>query len=369
MAPENKKILLTGATGFIGGSILSHLLNSPEPAIRDAQFSCLLRGADRAEKLSSAYGDRVKPILYEGNEDLDTIVAVAAQHDIVINATMGFHPPSAEALVKGLAKRQAATGHEVWIIHTSGVSNIGDKPITKPGLPIRIFDDSADDIYDHQKALENEQPYAQRTTELGVIDTGLALGVNTLSIMSPTIYGPGTGLFNQSSAQTLFLKATLDRKKASVIGDGESVHGHVHIADLVELYKIVLLDVLNNNGQHLPSGKKSIIFSSHGEHSKIREAKLVAAAGHELGLLPDETVEHLSPEVGAREILPHVGLFTQEQIEVAGPQIIEAVLAFNAETVPNVAYGLGWKPLRCEDAWEQAIKDDMKRTAVDLGLL
>jgi len=202
MASENKKILLTGATGFIGGSILSHLLNSPEATIKNAQISCLLRGADRAEKLSSAYGDRVQPILYEGNDDLDTIVAIAAQHDIVINATMGFHSPSAEALVKGLAKRQAATDRGVWIIHTSGVSNIGDKPITNPGLPVRIFDDSADDIYGHQKTLENEQPYAQRTAELGVIDTGLALGVNTLSIISPTIYGPGTGLFNQTSAHS-----------------------------------------------------------------------------------------------------------------------------------------------------------------------
>lgn len=369
MAPENKKILLTGATGFAGGSILSHLLDSPEPAIRNIQISCLLRGADRAEKLSSAYGDCVKPIPYEGNDDLDTILAVAAQYDIVINATMGFHPPSAEAPVKGLAKRQAATGRAVWIIHTSGVSNIGDKPISKPGAPIRTFDDVADDIYALQKALEAEQPYAQRTTELAVIDAGLALGVNTLSIMSPTIYGDGTGLFNQASAQTSFLKATLHRKKSSVIGTGQTVHGHVQIADLAELYKLVLLDVLENNGQRLPSGKKGIIFSSHGDHSKIHEAKLVAAAGHELGLLPDTTIEHLSPEVGAREILPHIGMFTPEQIEAVGPQIIEGVLAFNAQTTPNVAYSLGWKPSKDEDVWEQAIKDDVKRTAVELGLL
>ena len=130
MAPEHKKILLTGATGFVGGSILSHLLESSKSSIENAQISCLLRGADRAEKLSSTYGDRVKPVLYEGKDDLDTIIAVAAQHDIAITATMAFHPPSAEALVKGLAKRQAVTGRPVWMIHTSGTSNIGDRPIT-----------------------------------------------------------------------------------------------------------------------------------------------------------------------------------------------------------------------------------------------
>lgn len=156
MASESKKVLLTGVTGFIGGSILSHLLSSLEPSIKNAQISCLLRGTSRAEKLTSAYGDRVKPILYEGNDDLDTIIATASQHDIVINATMAFHPPSAEALVKGLAQRKTATGRPVWIIHTSGTSNIGDKPITHPKIPVRIFDDTVDDIYSYEKDLENE---------------------------------------------------------------------------------------------------------------------------------------------------------------------------------------------------------------------
>lgn len=75
--------------------------------------------------------------------------------------------------------------------------------------------------------------------------------------------------------------------------------GHVHITDLVGLYKLLLLDIIDRDSQHLPSGKKHIIFSSHGEHSVIREAKLIVAAGYELGVLPDETVEHLSLEVAA----------------------------------------------------------------------
>ena len=369
MASRDNAILLTGATGFIGGSILTHLLESSEPAIRTTQISCLIRGADRAEKLSSAYGNRVKPILYEGNDDLDTIIAVAAQHDIVINATMGFHPPSAEALVKGLAKRKGLTGRGVWIIQTSGTSNIGDKPITRPDVPVRIFDDMVDDIYSYEKELEAEQPYAQRTTELGVIDAGLALGVNTLVIISPAIYGRGIGIFNKSSAQTFFLRAVLTMKKSAVIGEGTSIYGHVHITDVVELYKLILLDVIDSDGQHLPSGKKGIIFSAHGENTKIREAKLIAAAGHELGILPDETVEHLSLEVAARELLPHLGLFTQEEMDAAGPQITESVLASNARTIPSVAQKLGWKPVKGEDAWEQAIKDDLKHGAAALGLL
>lgn len=63
-----------------------------------------------------------------------------------------------------------------------------------------------------------------------------------------------------------------------------------------------------------------------------------------------------------------MGLFTQEQIDAEGPQIVESVLASNARTVPNVAYKLGWKPVKGTDAWEQAIRDDIKSRATELGL-
>jgi hypothetical protein len=61
-------------------------------------------------------------------------------------------------------------------------------------------------------------------------------------------------------------------------------------------------------------------------------------------------------------------MFTPEQIEVVGAHIIESVLAFNAQMTPNVASSLGWKPSKGEDAWEQAIKNDLKLVAQDLGL-
>jgi uncharacterized protein YbjT (DUF2867 family) len=131
-----KKILLTGATGYIGGSVLTTLLNSTVPSLKEAHITLLLRGKDRADAFTAKYGDRVKPILYEGKDDLDRTVEVAAQHDIVINTTMGDHPGSSAALVQGLAQRKKSTDSEPWIIHTSGTSNLGDRPITN-AMPIR----------------------------------------------------------------------------------------------------------------------------------------------------------------------------------------------------------------------------------------
>jgi hypothetical protein len=62
-----------------------------------------------------------------------------------------------------------------------------------------------------KKEREAQNPYLQRTAELGIVDIGLELGVKTLVIMSPTIYGIGTGLFNKTSVQIpSYIAAVLD---------------------------------------------------------------------------------------------------------------------------------------------------------------
>lgn len=369
MAATTTNILLTGCTGFIGGSILSNLLASSEPSLRDACITCLLRGADRAEKLTAVYGKRVRPVLYQGLDDVETTAAVAAEHDIVINTTLGIHSASSQALVRGLAQRKATTGRDVWIIHTSGTSNIADRPISQPHIPVRVFDDIVDDVYGHEKALEQEEMYAQRTAELGVVDEGLALGVKTLIIMSPAIYGDGSGLFKKTSMQTFRILATLKMKRAFVVSDGDNTYGHVHIDDLADLYQLALIEILDRAGEAIPTGKKSIIFSATGEGTILEQAELIAAAAQEQRLLPEKRVHRLSLEEAAHQVLPHLGLFTDEQIAAAGPGMVEMILASNARTIPTVASKLGWKPSRGEDAWEKAIKDDVKSIAESLGLV
>ena len=123
------------------------------PSLQEAPITLLLRGKDRADACTAKYGDRVNPIPYEGMDDLARTIEIAAQHNIVINTTMGDHPESSTALVKGLAQRKKSTGAEPWIIHTSGTSNVGDRPITDP-VPTRERNDNKDDVYAFEKELE-----------------------------------------------------------------------------------------------------------------------------------------------------------------------------------------------------------------------
>ncbi|KAK8066531.1 hypothetical protein PG997_013278 [Apiospora hydei] len=342
IASPTPRMLLTGATGFIGGTILTHLLSLP--LFVHLAFTCLVRGADRVAKLIAHYGDRVQPVLYEGVDDLETAVSIAAQHDAVINSGLGYHVASAQALVRGLGQRKAATGRDVWMIHTSGTSNLGDRPISGGGGSggAREFDDATDDIYGYEKQLEATTPYVQRTTELGIVDAGLELGVKTLVIMSGLIYGRGMGAFNQSSIQILvYVRAALAAGRAVMLGQGSGEWDHVHVEDLAELYRTVLDDILQSGGRRLPTGKQRIVFSGNGRHTWREVAQGVADACHAAGRIKDNTVKSVELEEGAK-------LF---DMGVEDENVVELGLCSNSRTVSTVARGLGWKPTRGREAW------------------
>ncbi|KAJ7275884.1 NAD dependent epimerase/dehydratase family protein [Mycena rebaudengoi] len=345
------QVLLTGATGFIGGTVLTRLLNSSSPAL--ATISCLIRDPERATILSSAYGSRVHPVLYQDLEDLDATTAVAAQHDIIISTTLGYHLPSALALLRGLAQRKAQTGKDVWMIHTSGASNLGDQPVSGRYLETREFDDAEDDIYGYEKMREALHPYIQRSTELGVIDAGLELGVKTLVMMPPMIYGVGTGLFNRKSIQIpTYVRATLDYGRAVVIGDGKGALDHVHVEDLAELYGIVVTEVLERGGRDLPTGMEGIIFSGNGRHTWMEVAQGVADACHEAEKVADRQVESVSLAEGVKIMASY--------LDGADEHMVELGLCSNSRSVPSVARRLGWKPERGSEAWQGGFRDDVE---------
>lgn len=349
---EFPKILLTGATGFIGGTILTQLLNSSSTQLQNARITCLLRGDDRAAKLSEAYGDRVNPIIYQSLDDLGTTVDVAAQHDIVINTTNGYHAASAQALVQGLARRKETTRRTVWMIHTSGTSNLSDRPIT--GTPVDCeFNDEDGDVYDYEKRLEAEEPYAQRTAELGVVDKGLELGVNTLVIMSPTIYGTGSGLFNTTSIQIpACVRAVLAHGRGVVVGDGKGVWDHVHVLDLVELYELAVVEILRDGGSKLPRGKKGIIFSGNGRHTWLGVMQEVVSLLHQEGKIEDDKMDILSLSEATKLLAPI--------LPGADERLVEFALCSNSRTEAKVAKSLGWQPTRGKDAWRRGFREDVE---------
>jgi nucleoside-diphosphate-sugar epimerase len=190
------KILLAGATGYVGGTVLSQLLRSTENSLRYLTIDLLVRREDQVQKLRDVYGGRVRTVLWKGLDDVDFIEETAAQYDIIVNAGSGFITAGAKAFVDGLARRVKTGQPTPWLLHLSGCTNLVD-----PSKQPYEWNDERDGraIFDYMKTLDDEEPYSQRTTEVTVLESAAEKGVQAVSLQAPCIFGEGSGLFNQQA--------------------------------------------------------------------------------------------------------------------------------------------------------------------------
>lgn len=344
MAPT--KVLVTGVTGFIGGTILSQLLSSDNSTTRGLQISVLTRDDERAEYFSSN-NLTVHTIL--NLDDTLAITAAASENDIVIHAASGYHVASARALIEGLGKRKLQNPTAaVYYIHTSGTSNLADRPISQAYVEHRTFSDYDEDIYTYLRRLEEAEQYPQRTTDLAVVDTGKKVGVSTTIIMSPTIYGLGSGRFNRLTIQyPLQMRAAFKEGCAGYVGSGTGIWDFVHITDLAALYEIVLLDWIEAGGR-VPIGERGFMFSGTGTFTWKDVAERIAKAGFEMGALESADTRSMS--------LPEAAIKWVDGNE----QLCELGFASNAKTSADLALKLGWQPKKTRKDWEQSFLVEME---------
>ncbi|KFY93184.1 hypothetical protein V498_04532 [Pseudogymnoascus sp. VKM F-4517 (FW-2822)] len=338
------RLLLTGATGYIGGSILTTLLESKHESIRNLEISVLVRDEQKGAVL--AKDGVISSIYFKGFDDADTITAAASEHDIVINSASGYHSGLARALILGLGQRKKETGKEVYYFHTTGTSNIADKPLTKDYLEPRILTDN-DDLYSYLNSREATEPYEQRTTDLVAIDTGLEVNVTTHLIMSPTIYGEGSGKFHRASIQLpTLIRTFIKLGHAVVMGEGAGVWDEVHIADLTALYELLLAKVLA--GEKIPSGKRGIYFSETGDFSWKQLSQGLADELAKQGLIKTNEVKSISLQEGA-------DLWTD-----GDKQLAELAFGSNARSRAELSRKLGWAPKKTKEDFLGSFKGEVE---------
>lgn len=294
-------------------------------------------------------------MLFESLDDTEKAIEVASHHDIVINTTLGFHPESANALVQGLAKRKQHTGKDVYMIHTSGTSNYADRPISKEYIEPdsdREFDDKdSEEIYKYWVERNEKHAYGQRTSALGVIDTAEQLGVKTIILTSPTIYGLGSGFFNRHSVQIpAYIRATLKNGHGVIVGEGKGVWDNVHVEDLADLYILILLNILESHGADVNFNKAGIIHSGTERHQWIDIAKGVAEVCYEEEAIPTSEVKSVSLEEAAK-IMP-APYDSELRVEVS--------LSSNSRTKASVGKKLGWKPTRGKEAFKAGFVEEVE---------
>lgn len=197
------------------------------------------------------------------------------------------------------------------------------------------------------KHRENIEAYAQRTTDLVVVQTGLKTDVKTYIIMSPTIWDVGAGLFNASSIQIpISIRAALKAGTSEVIGEGEGTWDHVSISDLVLLYELVLVKVLT--GEEIPSGEKGIYFSANGRFTWKEMSRRIADAGFSLGVLRSDEVRSIDLDEAATEWAG------------GSKQVAELGFASNSRTQADLSRALGWRPRKTQEDFKASFPKEFE---------
>lgn len=236
------KIFVTGASGYIGGSVAHKLVQQGH------QVYGLVRSPEKAELVAQR---GVSPVLGSLG-DTDRLVESAHNADAVINTASSDHRPAVEALVKALAESGKT------LIHTSGSSIVGDDARGESESP-NIY---ADDSYFVPMPIRQARVAIDQYVRIA----GVSHGIRAMVICPTTVYGNGRGLQVDSDQIPKLTKKSKESGAGLYLGKGVNRWSNVYIDDLVDLYLLAL--------EKAPSA--SFFFAENGEESYKRIAESIS---------------------------------------------------------------------------------------------
>ncbi|KAI0879412.1 hypothetical protein GGS24DRAFT_439370 [Hypoxylon argillaceum] len=284
-------VLVTGAAGFIGGSVVAAILtgNTGFPA---KNLFAAVRTEEQAQSLQPLGINVLKLNL----QDEQAVAEAILQNkiDIVIHTASSIDAQLAIYLIKALGKRREITGKDTYHIHSS-VTTAYSK---EAGWPYGEIKDG-DPVYKMEKELNDEFPI--RKTNTAITELAKAQGVTNFIVGVPFVYGTGDGQWKKVSQNIpATVKASIALKTVYKF-DQDSKFVAVHISDLAEYYVLILQKVLK--GEKLPSGEEGYYFAVAHEVGWWELTQGLAEALYTRGLVTDPTAKFWPSDDMAAEAL------------------------------------------------------------------
>lgn len=209
------KVFITGATGYIGGSL----------AVRLKQKGHAVRGLVRSlDKIAGLAAQGMEPV--SGTLDDTGLLRREAQAaDVVINAASSDHLGAIEALLDGLA------GSGKPFLHTSGTSLVADDAQGAFG---------SDRVFDEETRFTPRPERAARVALNQVVLDAAARDVRSVVLCNSLIYGNGLGLAGDSVQIPPLVAQARASGIVRTVGAGLNVWSNVHLEDMLDLYELAL---------------------------------------------------------------------------------------------------------------------------------
>lgn len=235
------KIFLTGANGFVGGSVAHHLIaqgHSVRGLLRDPQ------------KVGRLQAQGITPVI-GSLDDRQLLIDEARQADAVIDAANSDHAGAVDAFIEALR------GSGKLLIHTSGSSIIGDDALGNT-LSEHIFDEDTPFIIEAPK----QARYDIDLRMMAAADQD----IRSVVICPSNIYGVGHGLTDHSFQLPFLMARARETGVMRIVGAGVNRWSNVHIDDVAQLFLLAV--------EKAPAG--AFYFLENGEASFIDMAAALA---------------------------------------------------------------------------------------------
>ncbi|KAL5591504.1 hypothetical protein FOVSG1_010393 [Fusarium oxysporum f. sp. vasinfectum] len=312
--PHN--VLVTGAAGYIGGSVITDILSRTDETLKAVNIFAAARSQDQVDKISKL--DRVHAFLVD-LQDKPAVEYAIAKYEI-------------------------------------DISSVASMFTEEGGWPFGKVKDS-DPLIDRQRELGLDNPV--RKTNIVLADEGKAQGVETFNIPIQLTYGRGSGECRKLSVNIPALIRTSIKLKTVHKFDQDSTPGNVHISDLTDLYVLILNKILKE--EPIAVGTDRYFFSVAHRISWWKIMDKIAEGLYARGLV-DEPTPKIWPNYDvAADALGFPRKF------------IRPMCMPNGDLEPANGTALGWRPKqdseqKCLDQIDQEINDVEELDTVRMGL-
>ncbi|GAQ40637.1 hypothetical protein ANI_1_1454134 [Aspergillus niger] len=276
-------ILITGASGYLGGTVLARWKNANLPPY--GILYALVRSEDQGEQVQRLYG--AEPlVLNVSDHETVTQTIIDKQITIVyylIDAYSAKHQP---AFIKGLGEVKRKTGKDVHFLHMTGSKQFS----RHAGVSVdQVLLDTDPRLYDIQKGAKSKHQFAAESanTNATIIDTAEAHGVSSYIFAPCLVYGQGEGFSSRTSIQDVdIVRAALKLRRVYKVDTDDPIWPVCHVSDTAELYLHILRRILS------VYSAMARALAKHGlvEDDVVAQAddEVLAKMGEALGVAPDE---------------------------------------------------------------------------------
>ncbi|SEM69825.1 Nucleoside-diphosphate-sugar epimerase [Chryseobacterium taichungense] len=247
-----KRILITGITGYIGGTVAKKLLD------KNYQVIGLIRNDAQAKELQAA---GIETIV--GNIHDETVLrnAISNADAIIHNADSADDAYTADSIINALE------GSGKTFIFTSGSAIFGGKE----------NGEKSDFVFTEDIPLQPRLEMASRVLINQHILLAAKKDIRSIVIVPTMVYGEGLGIKKNSIQLPALINLSKEKGFGVYFGKGENIWSNIHIEDLADLYVLALEKAKAGSLYYAENGSSTIknLAEKISERYKLQAAQSV----------------------------------------------------------------------------------------------